>query len=45
MEGFYVVFDRASQKIGFGESSCPVRDKTAKKSTILSSIPYTGLYP
>ncbi|XP_063439902.1 beta-secretase 1-like [Mytilus trossulus] len=44
MEGFYVIFDRANKTIGFGESTCPVRDETALKSTILGNIPYKGNY-
>lgn len=44
MEGFYVVFNRTNQKVGFGESTCPVRNASALKSTIVGGIPYTGNY-
>ncbi|XP_060067485.1 beta-secretase 1-like [Ylistrum balloti] len=42
MEGFYVVFDRAHKRIGFGESTCPTRDKNAVKSSISKPNKYTG---
>ena len=44
MEGFYIIFDRNSTRIGFAESTCPVRDKLALKSTIFGGIPYSGNY-
>lgn len=44
MEGFYIIFDRNNTRIGFAESSCPVRDKTALKSTIFGGIPYSGQF-
>ncbi|OWF41934.1 Beta-secretase 1 [Mizuhopecten yessoensis] len=42
MEGFYVVFDRAHKRIGFGESTCPPRDHTAVTSNIKGPNVYTG---
>jgi hypothetical protein len=44
MEGFYIIFDRNSTRIGFAESTCPVRDKLALKSTIFGGIPYSGQF-
>jgi hypothetical protein len=44
MEGFYIIFDRNSTRIGFAESTCPVRDKSALKSTIFGGIPYSGQF-
>ncbi|XP_033758974.1 beta-secretase 1-like [Pecten maximus] len=42
MEGFYVVFDRAHKRIGFGKSTCPARDNKAVKSSIKGPHTYTG---
>lgn len=42
MEGFYVVFDRIHKRIGFGESTCPLRDKTALRSSIKGPNTYKG---
>lgn len=42
MEGYYVVFDRAQKRIGFGESTCPARDNMAVKSSINGPHTYTG---
>ncbi|KAJ8316358.1 hypothetical protein KUTeg_006372 [Tegillarca granosa] len=42
MEGYYVVFDRENKKIGFAESTCPVRDKSVIRSIITGPFKATG---
>ncbi|KAK3106956.1 hypothetical protein FSP39_003917 [Pinctada imbricata] len=42
MEGFYVVFDRAHKKIGFAQSTCAVRDPTARVSSVNGPFTFNG---
>lgn len=44
MEGFYVIFDKANRQMGFGQTTCPVRDNNALKSSIKGGIKYSGNY-
>ena len=34
MEGFYVVFDRQEKRVGFAETSCPIRIRNAVPSSV-----------